>query len=166
MVRVFSQSVAGAALVLSTTVMAGQSEAEPQTVDAPAEPEATTAMAKAEVLKDTPNGETVVRSRTVAISDMKPVKLVEFDGEFEVLKTSRRLRVWRSHLAYTIKVDADGKPTGCELTDGFRRTYVKKKLCDVLVKHHTFEPARDESDAPVEGTYTARLSYMDMRNAQ
>lgn len=92
-----------------------------------------------------------------------PVKLVEFNGEWEVLKASSRLRVWRSHLAYTISVDAQGNATECEVTEKFRRTYVNQKLCSVLMKHHIFEPARDASNAPVAGSYSARLSYMDLR---
>ena len=95
-----------------------------------------------------------------------PVRLVEFDGEWELLKVSTRLRVWRSHLGYTRDVDADGKPTDCVIEDEFRRAHVNQKLCGVLMKHHTFEPARDGSDAPVPGTYSARLSYIEMRQNQ
>lgn len=31
------------------------------------------------------------------------------------------------------------------------------------MKSHTFEPARDASDAPVAGSYTNSLSYVDLR---
>lgn len=99
----------------------------------------------------------------VPASEATPVKLVEFDGGWEVLKTSSQLRVWRSHLGYKLTVDAEGKPTGCEITEQFRRAYVNKKLCSVLMKSHTFEPARDAADAPVAGSYSNSLSYMDLR---
>lgn len=98
-------------------------------------------------------------------SGVEPVKLVEFDGEWEVLKTASRLRVWRTHLAYTLTVDEHGKATECALDEGFRRAYVNKKLCSVLLKHHTFEPARDATDMPVVSNYSGRLSYQEMRES-
>lgn len=96
-------------------------------------------------------------------AEARPAKLVEFDGGWEVLKTSARLRVWRSHLAYKLSVDADGNPTDCELTEKFRRTYVNKKLCSVLLKTHRFEPARDASNHPVAGNYSNSLSFKELR---
>ena len=102
-------------------------------------------------------------SQDMAPAAGTPVKLVEFDGGWELLKTSSQLRVWRSNLDYSIAVDADGKATDCAITDEFRRAYVNKKLCSVLVKSHTFEPARDATNMPVAGTYTGSVSYMDLR---
>jgi hypothetical protein len=93
-----------------------------------------------------------------------PVRLVSWDGDFELLKTSRRLRIWRSHVAYRMTVDSEGNVTSCELTESFRRAYISQRLCDILSEHHTFEPALDDSGMPVEGTYTAQLSYQEMRD--
>jgi hypothetical protein len=98
-----------------------------------------------------------------ARSKVKPVRLVSFDGERELLKTSSRLRVWRGDLGYTLEVDAAGTPTECKLTEEFRMTYVNTKLCEVLLQHHTFEPALDASGAPVEGSYEGRLNFMELR---
>ena len=92
-----------------------------------------------------------------------PVRLVEWTGDFELMKTSRRMRVWRSHLAYRLTVDAQGNVTGCELTETFRLRRVSDRLCDVLSAHHTFEPAHDASGNPIEGSYSSRLSYMEIR---
>lgn len=92
-----------------------------------------------------------------------PVKLVSWDGDFELLKTSRRLRIWRSHLAYTLTVDSEGKVTDCELTESFRMKSVTTSLCDILSEHHTFEPALDASGQPTEGSYSARISYLELR---
>ena len=92
-----------------------------------------------------------------------PVKLVSFDGEQELLQKSNRLRIWRSHLAYKLTVDAEGNVTSCELTEKFRRAYVSRQLCKLLVANHTFEPARNASDQPVEGLYANRISYVDLR---
>jgi hypothetical protein len=97
-------------------------------------------------------------------SKVKPVRLVSFDGERELLKTSSRLRVWRGELGFVLSVDAAGTPTGCELTEKFRMTYVNDKLCEVLIAHHTFEPALDASGAAVEGSYEGRLNFMEMRD--
>jgi hypothetical protein len=41
--------------------------------------------------------------------------------------------------------------------------YVNEKLCEVLLKHHTFEPALDASGAATEGSYEGRLNFMEMR---
>jgi len=91
-----------------------------------------------------------------------PVQLVSWDGDFELVKTSRRMRIWRSHIAYSLTVDAEGNATDCELTETFRMRRITLRLCDVLMAHHTFEPAQDENGTAVEGTYSSRISYQDM----
>ncbi|MHA7818060.1 MAG: hypothetical protein ACX930_00255 [Erythrobacter sp.] len=100
---------------------------------------------------------------TVEKTAETPVKLVSWDGDFELLKESRRMRIWRSHLAYTLTVSAEGKVTDCAFTDAFRMRRVSMVLCDILSEHHTFEPALDASGAPVEGSYSAEVSYMELR---
>lgn len=102
----------------------------------------------------------------VSAEGATPVRLVSWDGDFELLKTSRRLRIWRSHLAYRMTVDAEGNATGCELTESFRRAYVSERLCDILMAHHTFAPAQDANGTPIEGSYSSRISYMEMRERQ
>lgn len=92
-----------------------------------------------------------------------PVKLVSFDGEWAFLKTSKRLRIMRSAIDYTLTVDEAGEVTACKLDAEFRRTYINERLCDVLVEHHTFEPAHDASGTAVPGSYSARLVYADLR---
>lgn len=98
-----------------------------------------------------------------ARSKVQPARLIAFDGAQEFLKESSRLRVWRSEVSYTLQVDSAGKPTSCELAQKFRQTYVNVKLCEVLLKHHSFEPAHDASGAAVGGSYQGRLNYMEMR---
>jgi hypothetical protein len=101
-----------------------------------------------------------------ARSKVKPARLIAFDGAREFLKESSRLRVWRGEIDYTLQVDAAGKPTGCALAHKFRQSYVNTKLCEVLMQHHSFEPALDASGAAVEGSYAGRLNYMEMREKQ
>lgn len=98
-----------------------------------------------------------------ARSKVKPARLIEFTGDREFLKESSRLRVWRGEVGYTLEVNEAGTPVNCELTEEFRMNYVNEKLCDVLMKHHSFEPAQDASGAPVEGSYEGRLNYLDIR---
>jgi len=98
-----------------------------------------------------------------ARSMVKPARLIEFTGDREFLKASSRLRVWRSDVGYTLEVNAAGAPTECALTERFRMTYVNDKLCEVLMKHHSFEPALDAAGAPVEGSYEGRLNYMELQ---
>lgn len=98
-----------------------------------------------------------------ARSKVKPARLIEFTGDREFLKESSRLRVWRGEVGYTLEVDAAGTPTECELTEKFRMNYVNDKLCEVLLKHHSFEPAVDASGAAVESSYEGRLNFVEMR---
>jgi hypothetical protein len=98
-----------------------------------------------------------------ARSKVKPARLIEFTGDREFLKESSRLRVWRGEVGYTLEVDAAGTPVDCALTEEFRLNYVNDKLCQVLMKHHSFEPAEDASGAPVEGSYEGRLNFMEIR---
>lgn len=98
-----------------------------------------------------------------ARSKVKAPRLIEFTGDREFLKTSSRLRVWRGEVGYTLEVDADGTPTDCKLANEFRMNYVNDKLCEVLLKHHSFEPAKDASGAAVESSYEGRLNFLEMR---
>jgi hypothetical protein len=98
-----------------------------------------------------------------ALSKVKPARLIAFDGAQEFLKESSRLRVWRGEIDYTLRVDSTGRPSGCELAHKFRQTYVNVKLCEVLMQHHSFEPALDASGAAVDGSFEGHLSYMEMR---
>lgn len=98
-----------------------------------------------------------------ARSKVKPARLIEFTGDREFLKESSRLRVWRGEVGYTLEVNAAGTPVDCELTEEFRMNYVNAKLCEVLMKHHSFEPAVDASGAAVEGSYEGRLNFMEIR---
>jgi hypothetical protein len=98
-----------------------------------------------------------------ARSRVKPARLIEFTGDREFLKESSRLRVWRGEVGYVLEVDAAGTPVDCALTEEFRLNYVNDKLCQVLMKHHSFEPAEDASGAPVEGSYEGRLNFMEIR---
>lgn len=98
-----------------------------------------------------------------ARSKVKPVRLIEFTGDREFLKASSRLRVWRGDVGYTLEVNSAGMPTDCHLVKEFRMNYVNDKLCEVLLKHHSFEPAQDASGVPVEGSYEGRLNFIEMR---
>ena len=90
-------------------------------------------------------------------------QLVDFDGAWAFLKASRRLRVWRPEVGFTMSVSADGKVTDCKLDNEFRKNYVNIKLCEVLVEHHTFKPAMDESNQPIAAVYHSKLSYKELR---
>lgn len=92
-----------------------------------------------------------------------PVRMVEFDGGWHFLKASRRLRVWRPEVEFDMKVDAQGHATQCEVVNRFRKNYVNIKLCEVVMDHYTFEPARNAADQAVEGEYHAVLSYKELR---
>jgi hypothetical protein len=100
----------------------------------------------------------------MAAAQAQPAQLIEFTGDREFVKTSQRLRVWRTEVGYTLAVDAAGTPTDCELADKFRMNYVNARLCDVLIKHHTFEPARDATGAAVDGSYEGRLNLVELRD--
>jgi hypothetical protein len=96
-------------------------------------------------------------------AQVTPARLIEFTGNREFLKESSRLRVWRAEVGYTLAIDPAGAPVGCELADKFRMNYVNAKLCEVLLKHHSFEPAHDATGAAIEGRYDGRLNFVEMR---
>jgi hypothetical protein len=98
-----------------------------------------------------------------ARSKVKPARLIAFTGEREFLKESTRLRVWRGEVGYTLVVDEAGAPTDCELAEKFRMNYVNDKLCEVLIRNHSFEPAVDGSGKAIEGSYEGRLNFIEMR---
>lgn len=93
----------------------------------------------------------------------REVRLVSFDGGQRFLSTSSRLRIWRAEVGYRIDVDEHGEPTACKITQEFRRTYINLKLCEVLMEHHTFEPALDAKSEPIAGTFEHTLSYRELR---
>ncbi|WP_298465827.1 hypothetical protein [uncultured Erythrobacter sp.] len=180
MTRILSLSAALAALTLSSAAMA---DSGPEKDMEEATEELAKAAAKvAEATLEMVNTEEVVEAAVASAlaaegfavpetpdapgvpATPTPVKLVSFDGEQKFLKTSTRLRVWRANVGYTLTINSEGEVTDCELTEKFRRTYVNQKLCEVLTDHHEFEPARDETNMPVEGHYTSRLVYLDMRD--
>ena len=96
-------------------------------------------------------------------SKARAAQLIEFTGNREFLKTSSRLRVWRGEVDFTLAVNAAGTPTECKLTQEFRMNYVNAKLCEVLIKHHSFEPAQDASGRAVDGSYEGHLNFVEMR---
>jgi len=100
----------------------------------------------------------------MARSSVKAARLIEFTGNREFLKTSSRLRVWRGEVGYTLAIDPAGTPVGCELAEKFRMNYVNDKLCEVLLKHHSFEPAQDATGAAIEGRYDGRLNFVELRD--
>ncbi|MEM6477340.1 MAG: hypothetical protein AAF687_14390 [Pseudomonadota bacterium] len=120
------------------------------------------AMAQDEAEKD-PVAEAEVTGEAEAEAGYKPVKLVSWDGDWQFLKTSRRMRVWRPAVSYTLDIDETGAVSGCKIKREFDRTLVNMKLCKVLTDHHQFEPARDANDVAVQGSYSARLVYADLR---
>lgn len=100
---------------------------------------------------------------TIETGVATPAKLVSWDGDFELMKTSRRMRVWRSHLAYRLTVDEQGEVTQCELTEEFRLRRISERLCEILSEHHHFEPAHNAAGEPVEDVFTSRISYQEVR---
>lgn len=93
----------------------------------------------------------------------RPARLIAFTGQQEFLKESSRLRVWRAEVDYTLAVNAEGRPTECKFADKFRMNYVNDRLCDVLLRTHSFEPAQDANGAAIESTYEGHLNYLEMR---
>ena len=125
------------------------------------------ACAPADLGADTVN-QLAPQDNEIMVSASKPaepigVKLVEFDGAFDFLNTSRRLRIWRPAVQFDMKVDEQGHATECEVVDRFRKNYVNIKLCEVAMAHYTFEPARNAQNQAVVGSYRAKLSYKELR---
>ncbi len=92
-------------------------------------------------------------------------KLISFDGAYELAAEASRVGMLSQVLTYTLSVGADGKPTDCEINRKFRRKYVKIALCRPMLKHHTFEPARDANGRAVTGTYEVTVDFRMFFNA-
>lgn len=84
-------------------------------------------------------------------------KLISFDGGAELVRTASSLGMLRQRLGFALAVSAMGEITDCRLSQSFRRAIVKKSLCEVLTKHHKFEPAVNAAGNPVRGVYDGEL---------
>lgn len=94
-----------------------------------------------------------------------PAKLIEFDGGADFLRVSQRLRVIREAVQFDLTVGDHGEPTDCQVINRFRQTFVNLELCKVAMAHYHFEPARNAQNEAIEGSYRARLSYAEIREA-
>lgn len=115
------------------------------------------------------------RFETVGLADVKPQfarcmnrlkglitrgpvpKLVSFDGVAELVRTASSLGLLRQRLGFALAVSPTGEITDCRLSQSFRRAIIKKSLCEVLTKHHKFEPALNSAGEPVRGVYDGEL---------
>lgn len=84
-------------------------------------------------------------------------KLISFDGGAELVRTASSLGMLRQRLGFALAVSATGEITDCQLSQSFRRAIVKKSLCEVLTKYHTFAPAVNVAGEPVRGVYDGEL---------
>ena len=84
---------------------------------------------------------------------------VSFDGLHQLVAEANRQRMLTQELGFTLEIDAEGKPTECELNREFRRRALEIALCRPLLRHMKFEPARDENGEPTTGTYSSVINF-------
>lgn len=103
-----------------------------------------------------------------AQNEVKPgvgAVLISFDGIEQLASAATRVGMLSQVLRYTLTVGPDGKPTECTIDRKFRRKYVEVALCKPLLKHHTFQPARDFDGNPMVGSYTSSIDFRMFFNA-
>jgi len=86
-------------------------------------------------------------------------RLVEFTGLQALVAEAGRQRLLSQSLSYTLNIDETGKPTDCEFSRRFRRKATKIALCRPMLKSMIFEPARDPSGEPIQGTYEGVIDF-------
>lgn len=86
-------------------------------------------------------------------------RLIAFDGLRELTSVAARVGMLAQRLDYSLDIGADGAPTSCTLSRKFRSPLVTKQLCDVLMRHSRFEPARDAWGTAVNGSYSGRITF-------
>ncbi len=86
-------------------------------------------------------------------------RLIAFDGLSDLKAAAWRQRLLSQDLHATLTVDPEGKPTDCALSRRFRRKATRLALCRPLLETMVFDPARDASGQPVEGTYKTAIGF-------
>jgi len=85
--------------------------------------------------------------------------LIEFDGIHQLAAEASRVGMLSQVLTFTLTVDAAGNPTECTINRTFRRKYIEIALCRPLLKHHSFQPARDPDGNAIEGVYSGSIDF-------
>lgn len=85
--------------------------------------------------------------------------LIAFEGLNQLAAEASRQAMLSQVLGFTLTIDAEGKPTQCELDRDFRRRATEIALCRPLLRYHRFEPAIDAQGNPVEGRYRSQIDF-------
>nr|WP_298927142.1 hypothetical protein [uncultured Erythrobacter sp.] len=98
-------------------------------------------------------------SANLAPKGPRPPIVTAFDGVHALGREAARQRLLSQNLDFTLSVDANGKPTECDLAYDFRRKATEIAICRPLLKYMKFEPAIDENGDPVAGTYKSTIDF-------
>ena len=85
--------------------------------------------------------------------------MTAFDGLQKLRAEASRQRLLSGKLGYILTIDAQGKPTDCELTRTFRRRATELALCRPMLEHTTFEPALDAEANPIAGIFEIEIDF-------
>ncbi len=90
--------------------------------------------------------------------------LISFDGVDQLAQEALRQRMITRTLGFTLTIDAEGNPAGCELSYRFRLKATRIAMCRPLLNYMRFEPAVDSNGAPTTGTYSSEFDlYMGIQ---
>lgn len=63
-------------------------------------------------------------------------------------------------VAYTLDVDTQGRVTNCTVTSGSGSQSLDTAACRLLTRRGRFEPGKDASGNPVNGSYSGRFTWV------
>lgn len=64
-----------------------------------------------------------------------------------------------ARIGVALNIGTNGKPTYCEVTEVVGLTSFNDTVCMLLLRHATFEPARNAQGEPVVGRYATRVTF-------
>jgi protein TonB len=66
---------------------------------------------------------------------------------------------WEGVAAFTIKVDVDGKPYDCKITESSGHDVLDKETCRYIIMRARFKPAIDSNGKPYVSDFSSKLRW-------
>jgi len=104
--------------------------------------------------------ERITRNTAEAASAVQPVELERWAAILQANYPRQMLREEEeARIGVRLTIGTDGKPTYCEVTAVVGPTSFNDTVCLLMLRHATFEPARDENGDPLVSRYSTRVSF-------
>ena len=104
--------------------------------------------------------EWITRNTAEAASAVQPVELERWAAILQANYPRQMLRAEEeARIGVRLTIGTDGKPSYCEVTAVVGPTSFNDTVCLLMLRHATFEPARDENGDPLVSRYSTRVSF-------